>query len=92
MDARERYLNDPIFHNLVDMMYNLIRDNEASITELRQAVVFAATKYAMENPAAIFMAPGFLQIGGLDDVELVNRNRNLRDQVVSRETKAEGGE
>ena len=59
MDAREKYLNDPVFHTLVDTIYNWIRENHTTPTELREAVMFASTKYAMENPQAIKMSPDF---------------------------------
>ena len=55
IDAREAYLNDPQFHQLVNMMYQMMKDNQASVIELVAAAKFAATKYAMKNPQAIMI-------------------------------------
>ena len=55
IDARDAYLNDSTFSTLVDMMYQMLKEGQASVVDLRAAAMFAATKYAMENPAAIHL-------------------------------------
>lgn len=59
IDARDAYLNDPQFATLVDMMYKMMKDNQASVIELVAAARFAATKYAMENPGVIRISVDF---------------------------------
>jgi hypothetical protein len=53
--VEERYHNDPVFHTLVDHLYNLIANAQCTPSELREALILAATKYEMEytSPAII---------------------------------------
>lgn len=50
----ERYKQDPEFHQLVQLMENLIAEHKFGITELREAAFFATCKYAMENQRYLF--------------------------------------
>lgn len=43
----ERYLCDPEFKQLVDVMISIIHKAQFTPTELREAAILAATKYEM---------------------------------------------
>lgn len=47
LPAQERYLRDPIYAALVDNIYAQIQDGKYTPTELREAVILAATKFEM---------------------------------------------
>lgn len=47
--AEERYQNDPQFHALVDMIQHELERGTFTPTELREAVIIAATKYEMRH-------------------------------------------
>lgn len=47
--AQEKYLNDPAYRLLVDTLISLIEKGEYTPSELREAVIFAATKYEMTH-------------------------------------------
>ncbi len=48
MTAKERYREDPVFHAIVDMLRRELRRSEFTPTELREAVILAASDHA--NP------------------------------------------
>lgn len=48
--VRDRYLQDPVFHVLVDMIRSGIRDAKYTPGEVREAAVLAAYLEEMENP------------------------------------------
>jgi hypothetical protein len=48
MSPRERYQNDPVFHQLVDLLLSMLYENDSKLwtpTELREAVMLAAMMY-----------------------------------------------
>ena len=45
----DRYLRDPEFHSLVEMIYAMIVKTQFTPTELREAVMFAAVLYESMN-------------------------------------------
>jgi len=45
MTVEDRYLNDPVFHTLVDSIYHSIVLGKLTATEVRDAAMFAAIKY-----------------------------------------------
>lgn len=47
MTPQERYLRDPEFHTLVDLLENFIQQAKYTPTELREACILAATRYEM---------------------------------------------
>jgi hypothetical protein len=47
--VEERYQNDPTFHALVDILYNQITNAQFTPSELREAVILAATRYEMNH-------------------------------------------
>lgn len=49
LPATERYLCDPQYHYLVDMLCAQIHTGQYTPTELREAVILAATKYEMQH-------------------------------------------
>jgi hypothetical protein len=57
MTAEERYQRDPAFHAMVDLLEQLVHKGEYTPTELREAVVLAATHYEMRRPRAIAVTP-----------------------------------
>jgi len=46
---QERYLNDPVFHNLVVMMVSHIDAGKFTPSEMRDAAVYASTLYEINN-------------------------------------------
>lgn len=50
MTPEERYRRDPEFKALVDYAYQTIERAQFTPTELREAVILAATMYAMRQP------------------------------------------
>lgn len=48
--TRDRYLNDPIFHRLVDFVRQGIRENKYTPGEVREAAVLAAYLEECEYP------------------------------------------
>jgi hypothetical protein len=49
LTVEERYQNDPEFHSLVDLLYKFVANGHFTPTELREAVILAATKYEMTH-------------------------------------------
>jgi hypothetical protein len=47
--AEQRYRRDPLFANLVDTILHFILDGKFTPTELRDAVILAATHYEMRH-------------------------------------------
>lgn len=45
IQQRDRYLNDVIFKNMVDMLYNHLMTGYASVHDLREAVTLACNKF-----------------------------------------------
>lgn len=45
MRIRERYHNDPVFHQLVDMIRAVIEDGTTTPTEIREAAMLAQIMY-----------------------------------------------
>jgi hypothetical protein len=48
----ERYVRDPQFHALVSCLEAFIHKAQFSPSELREAVILAATRYEMRRPIA----------------------------------------
>lgn len=46
---RDRYLNDPEYHQLVDMLEHFVETARFSPSELREAAVFACINYEMRH-------------------------------------------
>lgn len=51
-DAQGRYMRDPNFRSLVDMMHIVIRKGEFTPSELRDAAILAATHYEIHSKRA----------------------------------------
>lgn len=47
--AFERYANDPIFHTLVDMFYNVLCQDDFTPSEIREAALLASIKYEQNH-------------------------------------------
>jgi hypothetical protein len=47
---RDRYMNDSVFHTLVNTLENAIEKHGFTPSELREAVFMAHYKYEMKNP------------------------------------------
>ncbi len=52
--AKERYRNDPVFRRLVDVLRSVLRDNQATPSELREALMLAVYCEEMERPSPVF--------------------------------------
>ncbi len=50
MKMHERYMNDPKFHALVDMMLSVIMNGEFTPTEIREAAMLAQIRYEEIKP------------------------------------------
>ena len=48
--AKDRYRTDPVFHRLVDILRGILHENQATPSELREALMLAAYIEEMENP------------------------------------------
>jgi len=48
-EQKERYLNDPKFHKIVSVLYDILQNGHISIYELQGACNFAINKFVMEN-------------------------------------------
>ena len=49
-DVRIKYVHDPQFHRMVDVIYSVLAEAQMTPSEVRQAAIFACTKYEMERP------------------------------------------
>ena len=65
-DVRIKYRNDLWFHRMVDVIYAVLAEAEMTPNEVRQAAIFACTKFEMERPDIDHMYPGL-------------RNKELRE-------------
>ncbi len=45
--AEEKYMNDPVYHRIVDTLMYEISKGSYSPSELREMVIFACTRYEM---------------------------------------------
>lgn len=57
MSAEDRYRYDPVFSQLVDMIYAGIVDHQFTPTEVRDAAMLAAMKYEMKYSRSLFPRP-----------------------------------
>lgn len=53
MNLDDRYRHDPVFHQLVKGMLNLIYELKTTPSEIRDAAMFAQLKYELENPSTM---------------------------------------
>ncbi len=49
MFPSERYMTDPLFHNVVDTMLGLLRQGQMTGTEIREAATLAAQIHEMQT-------------------------------------------
>ncbi len=57
MEAVERYQRDPVFHQMVDMMRAMLENSpEITPTELREAVMMAASTHEMTHVKPILLS------------------------------------
>jgi len=52
---KERYMNDPLFANVVNMLYTFLLDGKITVGELRDATTFAGIKFETYNVKPLFM-------------------------------------
>ena len=45
MTPKEKYLNDPVYHNLVSLLESAIRRAELAPSEVREAAMYACIRY-----------------------------------------------
>ena len=53
--CKERYQNDAEFHALVGMFYRLVFENKFSLSELKDALMFAGIKFEMDHGRTVVM-------------------------------------
>ena len=53
MTVRERYANDPLFHEIVDTFRMMIENAAATPTEIREAAMLAQIMYEERYPRPI---------------------------------------
>ncbi|MEE8574726.1 MAG: hypothetical protein V3T30_04860 [Thermodesulfobacteriota bacterium] len=53
MPAEERYKTDPIFHALVNQIYNAIELKQYTPTEVREASILASLMWEERNPGLV---------------------------------------
>lgn len=51
---REQYENDPVFYKVVNLLIRLIEECQLTPFEIRNAAMFAAIKFQMEQPQPVF--------------------------------------
>lgn len=51
--ANERYQRDPVFHHVVDLLYSMIHQMDATAADLQEAVMFARIKWETEHPGEL---------------------------------------
>lgn len=56
--ASERYLHDPVFHQLVDTMYHYMTQLELTPYEMREAVMLAAVKFESTHIRPLMISNG----------------------------------
>jgi hypothetical protein len=59
-DPKDRYLSDPVFHALVDLIYSFLEKDGARLytpTELREACMLAASMYEALHIRPIMTRP-----------------------------------
>ena len=61
-NPRKRYFCDAEFKNLVDSMFNLIKECRFTPFELRQALVLALTMYEETKARPDFLLGGFWEV------------------------------
>ena len=61
MRPEERYQNDSVFRNLVDLLRHMLEENAMRVytpTELREAVILAACMYESQHIKPLFIECG----------------------------------
>lgn len=53
----DRYHNDPVFAELVNMIYHACKSGKFTPTEVREAATLAQLKYELNNPRPIMLSP-----------------------------------
>ncbi len=62
---KDKYLNDPQYHHLVDMLEHLIDDARFTPSELREACILASINYEMRHIRDRVMPPDVLSAFGV---------------------------
>ncbi len=55
LSAEDRYYNDPEFRALVELLYRFVVGGKYTPSELREAIILAATKYEMSHVNSPFV-------------------------------------
>ena len=70
MDAKERFMNDPVFHNLVTTLEKAIEDLQLSPSEIRDAAMLACIRFEDRRTHPAFT------IGPQDKQEFCKQHRH----------------
>jgi len=57
-DVEDRYLRDPVFHNMVDALEAAFEQLQFTPTEAREAVMFAQVRFESRHPRFFFCDEG----------------------------------
>ena len=60
MTPQERYLRDPVFHRLVNILLDQLHLANMTGTEIREAAVLAAQMYEMAAPKPVFTSADWI--------------------------------
>ena len=69
MTPQERYMQDPVFHALVQTLRSELAKGAWTPTELREAVMLAATAHEAETVRPMILTRGEARTLGLDPEE-----------------------
>ena len=58
-EQEKRYLSDPLFHRIVEMLYHFLQQGQVTVSELRDAATFAGIKFEEQRVRPIFLKDGF---------------------------------
>lgn len=85
MEQRERYLHDPEFHALVDRIYYLLLQGQFTISELKEAVVFASFKFESEQILPFFPRMALDKKGRIGKMEYAKVGETKEGEGIYRE-------
>lgn len=79
----EKYMQDPEYHLLVDMLENFIHRNQYTPSEIREAAMFACIRYEMRKP----MPTAYLKFNSAEECqENLERINNIISKGKRNET------
>lgn len=80
---REKYMNDPEYHHLVQMLEELIEKARFTPSELREACVLASINYEMRHIRTMTIDPRTEEALNVLDSFVVGRTKSTRRRSES---------